>query len=203
MSSLSPAAFLAQLDQVELWRRADRLHQARDRVCELSSGLPGAARSLLAEIDAAHRAVEAAERALVTARLPLRRAAARRALDGAYAAEQSVLNRAGFSSWSAFALRRIGAAIDPKIIASLVEAERELARATAAWRTVSEGLDVDVALAARPEVEAIVAGPSRVSRRAAAPTEAPAASRSVTAWVPVSPAAVAAALSPGRRLAAG
>lgn len=203
MRCLSPAAFFAQLDQDELWRRADRLRQARERVCELSSGLPGAARSLLAEIDAAHVAVEAAERALDAARLPIRMAAARRALDQAYAAEQAVLIRAGFSSWTAFALRRIGAAIDPEVIASLAEAEHELARATAAWRTVSEGIDVDVALAVRAEVAAILAGPTPVSRRAAAPAVAPAAPRTVSAWVPVSSGAVAAALSPGHRLAAG
>lgn len=197
MDGVAPTTFLAQLDQDALWARAERLRRASDRACTLAHGLPGAARAMLAEIDSAHAAVEAAEQAMEAARLPGRIAAARRDLARAYAAEQAVMARAGFRSWTAFALRRVDLAVDPDATAALAAAEWELSRARAAWQVVSEGIDVDVALAARADVEALLApSPAPSPAPAPAPAQVPArASMGISSG--------AAARWPGRTLAVG
>lgn len=160
-----PLSRLARADPDDLWRRADECQAARRRVVEVAFGLPGSGAALLAEIDAAHAVVEAAERAAAAVG-PVGARSARRALDEAYAAEKAVANRAGFESWSHFALRRIDALVVPAVAAAVQQAEAELLRAEAAWRAVAGDVDVEVAYAAREAIEAH----ARPSGAHAAPT---------------------------------
>jgi len=168
---------LARADQAELWLRAEACRQARHDVLEVALGLPGAAAPLLSEIDAAHSVVEAAERVAASAGLARARPA-RQALARAYSAEKAVLNRAGFESWSHFALRRIDVLAVPAAHAALRQAEEKLARAEASWKVMAGDIDVDVAFAAREAIETHALPPEAES---SAPGMAP---------VPVAPVGV-------------
>ena len=150
---------LAAIDQDELWRQARELQEAQHRVTELSFGLSPDARRLMNEIEAAHAAVEAAERRADSARFPGRGGAAKRELALAKAAEYEVLQLAGFDSWLGFQLRRLDALIDPDTVEDTQAAKADWGRAMAAWQVVAPNVGVEEALAARGEIE------SRASRR--------------------------------------
>jgi hypothetical protein len=150
---------LAAIDQAELWRRARELQEAQHRVTELSFGLSPDARRLMNQIEAVHAAVEAAERRAESARFPVRSGAAKRELAQAIAAEQEVLQLAGFDSWLGFQLRRLDALIDPDTVEDTQAAKADWERAMAAWQVVAPNVGVEEALATRGEIE------SRASRR--------------------------------------
>jgi len=146
---------LAAIDQEQLWRRAHELQQAEHRLGELAFGLSAAARRLMGDIEAAHAAVEAAERRVVSVRFPGRSGPAKRELERALGAEQEVLQRAGFDSWLGFQLRRLDALVDPDTIEDTQAAKADWDRAVVAWRAVAPGVDVVEALAAQAEIEAL------------------------------------------------
>jgi hypothetical protein len=146
---------LAALDQNELWRRAHELQQAGARLAELAFGLSATAQALVDDIQAAHAAVEAAERRAGSGRFRGRGGAARRELEQALAAEQEVLRRAGFDSWLGFQLRRIDALVDPDTIEDTQAARAEWKRAFAAWHWLVPDTSVEEALAARVEIESV------------------------------------------------
>ena len=146
---------LARTDAAELWPRAERVRLARIRAGELSMGLGGTGqhRGLVSEIEAAHQAVEQAERELASARLPRLAVTAKRRLARAKADEQDVLNRAGLVSWLAFQMRRIDVLLEPDALEALRVAELEHQLAAAAWAELAGDVDPEAALAARAEVE--------------------------------------------------
>jgi hypothetical protein len=150
---------LAAIDQDELWQRARELQEAQHRVTELAFGLSPDARRLMKKMEAAHAAVELAERRAESARFPGRGGAAKRELALAIAAEYEVLQLAGFDSWLGFQLRRLDALIDPDTVEDTQAAKADWERAMVAWQGIAPNVGVDDALAARGEIE------SRASRR--------------------------------------
>jgi hypothetical protein len=118
-------------------------------------GLGGAGQhgALVAEIEAAHERVEAAERDVDAAKLKALAVAAKRKLVKAREEEQAVLEKAGFVSWLAFQMRRIDVLLEPDAVEALRVAELEHQVATAAWNELAGDVDAEEALAARSEVE--------------------------------------------------
>lgn len=155
-------AVLAEVDQVELWPRAEALCRARARVRDLSYGVSRRAGELLGEIETAHAAVELAERRLARAPVPALAVATQRDLEQARAAEEAVLARAGLGSWMGFQLCRVDVLVDPAALQAVGLAEAELGRSAAAWRAVAGRIDPEAALAARTEIERL-AGPQGVT----------------------------------------
>lgn len=146
-------AVLAEVDQAELWPRAEALCRARVRVRDLSYGVSRRAGELLGEIETAHAAVEAAERRLARAPVPALAMATQRHLEQARAAEEAVLARAGLGSWMSFQLCRVDVLVNPAALQAVGMAEAELERSAAAWRAVAGRIDPEAALAARTEIE--------------------------------------------------
>jgi uncharacterized protein YhaN len=146
---------LARQEHAELWARAERATAAGRRAAELSMGLGGAGqhRALVAEIEAAHQAVETAEREVDSARVKALAVAARRKLVKAREDEEAVLRKAGFVSWLAFQMRRIDVLLEPDAVEALRVAELEHQVAAVAWAELAGDVDPEAALAARDEVE--------------------------------------------------
>jgi hypothetical protein len=146
---------LARQQHPELWPRAERVTAAKTRVDELSMGLGGAGQhgDLVAELEAAHQAVEEAERDLDAAHVKALAMAAKRRMAHAREAEHAVLTRAGFVSWLAFQMRRIDVLLEPDALESLRVAELEHQVAAVAWAELAGGVEPEAALAARAEIE--------------------------------------------------
>jgi hypothetical protein len=146
---------LARIHHPDLWPRAEKLRAVKTRAAELSMGLGGTGqhRDLVGELEAAHQAVELAERDLASARVPGLAMAAKRRLAKACENEHSVLTKAGFVSWLAFQMRRIDVLLEPDALEALRVAELEAQLAAAAWSELAGDVDPAAALAARHEVE--------------------------------------------------
>jgi hypothetical protein len=149
---------LARIDHPELWVRAEKLLAVKTRAAELSMGLGGTGqhRDLVGELEAAHQAVELAEREVANARVPGLGRAAKRRLAKACEKEHAVLTKAGFVSWLAFQMRRIDVLLEPDALEALRVAELEAQLAAAAWSELAGDVDPGAALAARDEVERYV-----------------------------------------------
>jgi hypothetical protein len=146
---------LARQQHPELWNRAERVTAAGTRAAELSIGLGGAGQhgALVAEIEAAHQAVEECERDVEAARIKALAMAAKRRLAKALDDEQAVLSRAGFVSWLSFQMRRIDVLLEPDALEALRLAELEHQVASVAWAELAGDVDPEAALAARDEIE--------------------------------------------------
>ncbi len=144
---------LARIDHPELWYRAEKLKAVKTRAAELSMGLGGTGqhRDLVGELEAAHQAVELAERDVASSKLG--GMAAKRRLAKACEYEHAVLTKAGFVSWLAFQMRRIDVLLEPDALEALRVAELEAQLAAAAWSELAGEVDPAEALAARAEVE--------------------------------------------------
>jgi hypothetical protein len=144
---------LARIEHPELWTRAEKLMAVKTRAAELSMGLGGTGqhRDLVGELEAAHQAVELAEREVASSRLG--GMAAKRRLAKACEYEHAVLTKAGFVSWLAFQMRRIDVLLEPDALEALRVAELEAQLAAAAWSELAGDVDPAAALAARPEIE--------------------------------------------------
>jgi hypothetical protein len=136
-------------------------------------GLGGAGQhgALVAEIEAAHQAVEEAERDVEAARVKALALAARRRLAKAREDEDAVLARAGFVSWLAFQMRRIDVLLEPDAVEALRVAELEHQVAAVAWAELAGDVEPDAALAARTEIEQYAAAMAGAEHHAEA-TEA-------------------------------
>jgi hypothetical protein len=146
---------LARQQHPELWARAERVTAARNRVAELSMGLGGAGQhgALVAELEAAHTAVEEAERELDGTHVKALAVKAKRRVIHAREQEQTVLAKAGFVSWLAFQMRRIDVLLEPDALESLRVSELEHQVAAVAWAELAGDVEPDAALAARAEIE--------------------------------------------------
>ncbi|HEY3238918.1 MAG TPA: hypothetical protein VGL92_05090, partial [Acidimicrobiia bacterium] len=120
-----------------------------------SMGLGGTGqhRDLVKELEKAHEAVEEAERAIASAKVPGLAISAKRRLAKAQENEHAVLTRTGFVSWLAFQMRRIDVLLEPDALEALRVAELEAQLAAAAWSELAGDVDPAAALAARGEVE--------------------------------------------------
>jgi hypothetical protein len=116
-------------------------------------GGTGQHRELVGELEAAHQAVEWAERDVANARVPALALAAKRRLAKAGEHERAVLSKAGCVSWLAFQMRRIDVLLEPDALEALRVAELEAQLAAAAWSELVGDVDPAAALAARGEVE--------------------------------------------------
>lgn len=94
----------------------------------------------VAELEAAHDAVLAAEERM-SGRLRGNRAA--RALDEARAAEQVVLDRLGFPTWSSYVMNAGVMAASPENERRLIEATEELEAAEAEWAELASRIEDD------------------------------------------------------------
>ncbi|MGH9034627.1 MAG: hypothetical protein ACRD0O_02600, partial [Acidimicrobiia bacterium] len=146
---------LARIDHPELWVRAEKLLTVKTRAAELSMGLGGTGqhRDIAGELEAAHQAVEMAERDVASAKVPGMGMAAKRRLAKACEVEHAVLTKAGFVSWLAFQMRRIDVLLEPDALEALRVAELEAQLAAAAWSELAGDVDPAAALAARDEVD--------------------------------------------------
>lgn len=184
-------AELARADQVQLWNAHHDVLDARRQLDEAKVALGGLETevetpAVVAEIEAAHKVVEEAERRVNQRFVPgvassaigavLSLAAAvelpavalpalvasvvaaaillgwpRHLLAGARRAESAQLARADASTYLAFHLRRVEAAVDPAVRVRLETATAAQRHAAAAWRTLAG--DVDPAIAAPLEDE--------------------------------------------------
>jgi hypothetical protein len=146
---------LARREHAELWARAERAMATGRRAAELSMGLGGAGqhKTLVAEIEAAHARVEAAERDVDASRVKALAVAAKRKLVKAREDEEAVLQQAGFVSWLSFQMRRIDVLLEPDAVEALRVAELEHQVATVAWTELAGDVDPEAALAARAEIE--------------------------------------------------
>ena len=146
---------LARINHPELWARAEKLKTVRTRAAELSMGLGGTGqhRDIAGELEAAHQAVELAERDVANARVPGLGKAAKRRLAKACEQEHAILTKAGFVSWLAFQMRRIDVLLEPDALEALRVAELEAQLASAAWSELAGDVDAVTALALRDEVE--------------------------------------------------
>ncbi len=144
---------LARIEHPDLWSRAEKLMAVKTRAAELSMGLGGTGqhRDLVGELEAAHQAVELAEREVASSKLG--GMAAKRRLAKACENEHAVLTKAGFVSWLAFQMRRIDVLLEPDALEALRVAELEAQLAAAAWSELAGDVDPAAALAARPEIE--------------------------------------------------
>lgn len=149
---------LARLEQGELWSLAEGLVARRLRVTDLALGLgdpDGTHRSMVAQLDSAHEAVELAERVVARTRFPALAKGAKRTLAQAREDELAVFGEAGFGSWLGFQLRRVDAALEPDGMALLRSAEEDMARCQRAWDCLAPGVDPEAALAARSDIEGL------------------------------------------------
>lgn len=139
----------------ELWARAERVRASAARVAELSLGLGADGRhgDLVAELEAAHDAVEQAERQLELAKVPSLAMAAKRRLVKAEEDEQAVLGRLGFVSWLSFQMRRVDVFLTQDAQEALRRAETEVQGARAAWAELAGDVEAEEALARRAEIE--------------------------------------------------
>lgn len=151
---------LACRDQQDLWARAERLRTAVDRVAEVTPDPE--CTELQLELETAHRAVEAAERNLEGARLPVLAVSARRELARAQRQELAVLARLGFPSWFAYQMQRVDALLAQDVLEAVRVAEADQQEALAAWKEVAGEVEVEAALAARTEIERCAAAPQPI-----------------------------------------
>jgi hypothetical protein len=121
--------------ETEIERREARLMAARKALAELSRGSAGV--ELLAEIEQAHAAVEAAERRMVGARIPSLAVRARQQLRRAREAEQQILAAHGYDSWLGLQLRRVDALFAQPAYEDVVAAEMEHREALASWEELA------------------------------------------------------------------
>jgi len=146
---------LARINHPDLWPRAEKLQTVKARAAQLSMGLGGTGqhRDIAGELEAAHEAVELAEREVSAAKVPGLGRAARRRLAKACEQEHAILTKAGFVSWLSFQMRRIDVLLEPDALEALRVAELEAQLAAAAWSELAGDVDPAAALAARQEVE--------------------------------------------------
>ncbi|MGH9036121.1 MAG: hypothetical protein ACRD0O_10180 [Acidimicrobiia bacterium] len=121
--------------ETEIERRETRLVAARKALAALSAGLAGL--EILAEIEQAHAAVEAAERRLVGAHVPALAVRARQKLRKAKEAEQVILAAHGYESWLGLQLRRVDALFALPSPEDLKAADVEYRHALAAWQELA------------------------------------------------------------------
>jgi hypothetical protein len=121
--------------ETEIERREARLVAARKTLAELSTGSAGF--ELMAEIEQAHAAVEAAERRLGAARIPSLAVRARQRLRDAQAAELQVLAAHGYDSWLGLQLRRVDALFAQPLPEDVTAAEVEHRQAMVAWEELA------------------------------------------------------------------
>jgi hypothetical protein len=126
--------------ETELERREARLVAARKTLAELSRGSAGL--ELLAEIEQAHAAVEAAERRMVSARIPSMAVRARQRLRNAREAEQQILAAHGYDSWLGLQLRRVDALFAQPSSEDVMAAEEEHRAALASWKELAGETDL-------------------------------------------------------------
>ena len=139
----------------ELWDRAERVRSTRARADDLAVGLGGTGRrrDLIRELEAAHAAVEQAERQLEAAKVPALAMASRRRLAKALEREETVLAKAGFASWLAYQMLRIDVLLEPDALEALQAAERDAGLALDAWCEIAGDVDPEAALAVQTEIE--------------------------------------------------
>lgn len=136
--------------ETEIEQRETRLVAARKTLAALSESL--AALEILAEIEQAHAAVDAAERRLLGIHVPALAVRARKKLRIAKQAEQEILAAHGYESWLGLQLRRVDALFAMPSPEDVKAAEVEYRQALAAWQ--------EVAGAAEPPAEAAISLPA-------------------------------------------
>ena len=125
----------ARIVETERERREARLVAARRALAELSTGSTGG--ELLAEIERAHDAVEAAERRLARSWFPSLAFWDRQRLRSAQRAEQRVLAAHGYESWLGLQLRRVDVLFAQPAPEDVTTAEAEHRRALEAWENLA------------------------------------------------------------------
>jgi hypothetical protein len=121
--------------ETEIERREARLVAARKALAELSRGTTGL--ELLAEIEKAHTAVDAAERRLMAARIPSLAVRARQQLRNAQEAERRILAAHGYETWLGLQLRRVDALFAQPSPEDVAAAEVEHQQALTAWEELA------------------------------------------------------------------
>lgn len=148
VEQLDAARREAGRDPSELVRRIEAARIQLERL-ETSSAPPTLTPEDRDELEAAHDAVIEADAKVNTTKLGGK--AARQALDAALAAEQEILQRVGFPTYSAFALAQSAPGPDPETRVELEATRKELAELEAAYH---DALALDTSDPERAELEA-------------------------------------------------
>lgn len=119
-----------------------RLDEARAALAEAERAVsaPEASPEDIAELEAAHEEVLAAEK---KASSRFGRRSGQKALEEAQQKEQAILDRIGYPTWSSYVMGSSLLNVDPAAEQNLERAREEMAEAEAAWEAVTQELEND------------------------------------------------------------